>query len=161
MKKRGMTVIEVLFVTSILALFMGMVGRAIVLGYRAHRKTMERTFATRQATLVLSRMDREISTCYDWQKPDIGTTKHPTAWGDMWWNRTAPVGQPLARVDYYLDPVKQELWRKDPLGRARVVARSIEDFIVQVDAIPSYVIVTLKVKDNAVPLVLVVHPLSM
>ncbi|MFN8609581.1 MAG: hypothetical protein U0931_18725 [Vulcanimicrobiota bacterium] len=157
-----MTFIEVLFVSSILALFMGLVGRAIVMGYRAHRKTVERTFATRQATVALSRMIREISTCYTWQAPPPGSpVKHPVAWGDVWWERTAPPGQPLAKVYYYLNTATQELWRRDPAGKERVVARSIEDFTVQVDALPSYVTVSLKVKDNAIPLQVVIHPQSM
>ena len=161
-----MTLLEVMFVTGLLGLFVLMVSRALVMGFRAHRKTMERTAAYRQGSVAMSRMLRELSVGYRWTTPPIGSgVVHPTAPGVFAWERTtaATATNPAATkvVQYWLDVNSGELRTLDPLRTTgyKVVARSVTDFRVEV--LPGEIKATLDTKDNGVPLVIVGHPQQM
>ena len=163
-----MTLLEVTFVTGLLGLFVLMVSRALVMGFRAHTKTMTRTAAYRQGSLAMSRMLRELTVCYQWLTPAIGSgVIHPTAPGAFSWKRTTKDTGSLALygttkdVQYWRDVNKSELRALDPslpVGY-RVVARDVTDFQVEVQA--TEIKVTLDTKDNGVPLVIVGHPQQM
>lgn len=168
MKRRAMTLLEVTFVTGLLGLFVLMVSRALVMGFRAHRKTMERTAAYRQGSVAMSRMLRELTVCYQWLAPAVGSgVVHPTAPGDFSWERTTKDTGSMINygatktVQYWRDVARSELRARDtslPSGY-RVVAREVTDFRVEVQA--TEVKVTLDTKDNGIPLVIVGHPQQM
>lgn len=168
MKRRGLTLLEVVFVSGLLGLFVLMVARALVMGFRAHQRTMDRSYAYRRGSVAMSRILREISVCGHWTAPLPGTlVVHPVADGDLVWERTTPgyspagdIGQ-LKPVRYWRDPAKSELIRKDTNlpGGSRVEAKDVTDFTVEV--LPGIVKVTLEVKNNAVPLVIVGNTISM
>ncbi len=167
MKRRAMTLLEVMFVTGLLGLFTVMVSRALVMGFRAHRKTMERTAAQRQGSVAMSIILREIAVCFDWNVPAVGSgLQHPTAQGQLNWRRnTRDTGTsftlPTELVEYWLDVDSQELRKTNPQAPAgfEVVARSVTDF--SVDVRTDKIVVTLQTKDNGVPLVVVGHPIRM
>jgi len=163
-----MTLLEVMFVTGLLGLFMLMVSRALVMGFRAHKKTMERTAAYRQGSVAMSRMLRELTVCYQWVTPAIGSgVVQPTAPGAFSWNRTTKdTGSLLAygsikNVQYWRDVNQSELRALDPSLPAgyRVVARDVTDFRIEVQA--TEIKVTLDTKNNGVPLVIVGRPQQM
>lgn len=162
-----MTLLEVVFVTGLLGLFVLMVSRALVMGFRAHRKTIERTAAQRQGALAMSEMLREMAVCFDWTAPAVGSgLQHPTAPGQMLWRRTTretgtTILLPTQAVEYWLEVSRHELRKTapdQPLGY-RVVARDVTDFTVDVQT--NRIKVTLTTKDNGVPLVVVGRPLRM
>ena len=166
-RPRAMTLLEVVFVTGLMGLFVLMVSRALVMGFRAHKKTMERTAAQRQGAVAMSRMLRELSMGFRWNAPAIGSpTVHPTAPGQLSWQRTVrgtgpSLGLTTKRVQYWLDVDSHELRKEDTtLGAGyRVVARDVVDF--RVDVQTDRVKVALETKDNGVPLVVVGHPINM
>lgn len=164
-----MTLLEVVFVTGLLGLFVLMVSRALVMGFRAHRKTLERTAAQRQGALAMSEILREMAVCFAWTAPAVGSgLQHPTAPGQLTWRRTTretgsaiPITLPTLPVEYWLDVNSHELRKTDANLAAgyRVVARDVTDFTVDVQT--NKIKVTLSTKDNGVPLVVVGHPLRM
>ncbi len=162
-----MTLLEVVFVTGLLGLFVLMVSRALVMGFRAHKKTMERTSAQREGAVAMSKILREIAICFDWNVPAVGSgLQHPTAQGQLNWRRnTRETGTSFLLdtqfVEYWLDVDSHELRKTDPQRAAgfRVVARAVTDFTVDVRT--DKIVVTLTTKDNGVPLVVVGHPIRM
>lgn len=162
-----MTLLEVMFVTGLMGLFTLMVSRALVMGFRAHKKTMERTAAQRQGAVAMSRILRELAMCYRWNVPAIGSpTAHPNAPGQLSWQRTSrntgpSLGTSTVNVQYWMDTNSHELRKQDPSLPAgyRTVARDVTDF--RVDVLTDKVKVTLETKDNGVPLVVVGHPINM
>ena len=167
-QRRAMTLLEVVFVSGVLGLFVMMVGRALVMGFRAHQRTMDRSFAYRRGSVAMSRILREISSCGRWTAPAIGSgVVHPLADGDLIWARTtagySPAGDitQLKPVRYWRNAATSELIRKDPNlpGGTRAEAKDVTDFTVEV--LPGVVKVTLAIKNNAVPLVIVGNTISM
>lgn len=163
-----MTLLEVVFVSGLLGLFVLMVARALVMGFRAHQRTMDRSYAYRRGSVAMSRMLREISSCGHWTAPAIGAAvAHPLADGDLVWERTTPGYSPagdvtqLKPVAYWRNAITSELVRKDTNlpGGSRVEAKDVTDFAVEV--LPGVVKVTLTIKNNAVPLVIVGNTISM
>ena len=162
-----MTLLEVMFVTGLLGLFVLMVSRAMVMGFRAHRKTMERSAAQREGAVAMSKILREMAVCFDWGTPLVGSgVQHPTAPGQMTWQRTTretgtSFSTPTQPVEYWLHTDSHELRKTDatmPAGY-RVVTRGATDF--SVDVRTDKIVVTLTTKDNGVPLVVVGHPIRM
>jgi len=163
-----MTLLEVVFVSGLLGLFVLMVARALVMGFRAHQRTMDRSFAYRRASVVMSRILREISSCAHWTTPPVGmAVVQPLADGDLVWERTtagySPAGDitQLKPVRYWRNALTDELIRKDTNlpGGMRVEAKDVKNFTVEV--MPGMVKVTMTIKNNGVPLVVVGNPISM
>lgn len=163
-----MTLLEVVFVSGLLGLFVLMVARALVMGFRAHQRTMDRSFAYRRGSVAMSRILREISSCAHWTTPPVGTAVvQPLADGDLVWERTTPGYSPagnlaqLKPVRYWRNALTKELVRKDSNlpGGQRVEAKDVKDFTVEV--MPGMVKVTLTIENNQVPLVIVGNPISM
>lgn len=163
-----MTLLEVVFVSGLLGLFVLMVARALVMGFRSHQRTMERSYAYRRGAVAMSRMLREISCCGSWANPPAGSlVVHPLADGQLAWRRTtagySPTGDVnlLKSVSYWRNATTSELIRKDTNlpGGTRVEAKDVTDFAVEV--MPGVVKVTLSIKNNAVPLVIVGNTITM
>jgi len=163
-----MTLLEVVFVCGLLGLFVLMVAQAILYGLRAHQRTMDRTYYYRQASVVLSRLMREISVGIKWGPPSgLYTIMNPVADGDLEFIRSTQNysntglladGQKLR---YWRNPSpKFELVRKDVSGGTqRVVARQVTDFIVEPTV--NNIKVTLIIKNNEAPLVAVGQAIKM
>lgn len=161
-----MTLLEVVFVSAILGLFVLMVARALVMGFRAHQRTMDRSYHYRQGAVALSRLVREISVCILWVSPGVNTgISHPIADGDLIFMRTNETysrgAGPPHEVRYWRDVNTQELIRKDstlPGGKKAVVGQVL-DF--SVEPVAGSVKVSLTIKNNGVPLVVVGQPIRM
>ncbi|MBT9586924.1 hypothetical protein IV102_26520 [bacterium] len=150
----ALSLLEVLFVTSLLGLFMTMVSRALVLGYRAHVVTLEKTFHYREATVVISRILREVSTCNDWIAPPLGGA--PASNMDLWRNNKNSATTPPpsgVHVQYYHDAPSRELRLVDPLRASgyRVVARQVEKFTVEAQT-PNVIKISVLIYGNNVPI---------
>ncbi|MGE0490383.1 MAG: type II secretion system protein J [Vulcanimicrobiota bacterium] len=61
-KSRGISLIEVLVAGALMAIFMTMVGRALVLGFRTQARSSEKVQAVREATMALDEIARDVST---------------------------------------------------------------------------------------------------
>ena len=150
----ALSLLEVLFVTSLLGLFMTMVSRALVLGYRAHVVTLNKTFHYREATVAIARMLREISTCNTWVVPLVGG---PTASSmNFYRNNSSSATTPLpcgVEVHYYHDGPTRELRLVDPLRASgyKVVARQVENFAVEAQT-PNVIKISVLIYGNNVPI---------
>lgn len=148
---------EVLFVTSLLGLFMYMVVRALMMGYRAHIVTIEKTARYRDATVALAKMVREISTANEIETPPLSalpaTANRLTLWRNNATSYTTGLGSGV-HVDYTYDPASKELRAEDlnrPPLNYRVVVRDVEGFTVVVESI-KHIDIAIAVKGNNVPL---------
>lgn len=154
-RREALSLLEVLFVTALLGVFMTMVCRALVLGYRAHVRTIDKTFHYREATVAVSRMLREISTCNAWVAPPIGG---PAASGmDFWRNNSTSATAPPpsgVHVQYTFDLPTRELREADParVPPYKVVARDVESFSVLASP-PNVIKISVKIYGNNVPIV--------
>lgn len=156
-RRQALSLLEVLFVTGILSLFMTMVCYALVLGYRAHLRTVDKTQHYREATIALSRITREISTCNAWIAPPIFSNGPLAGPLELWRNNSTNNGAPATgvHVKYTFDAPSGELRLDDPsrpMGH-KVVARGIKD--IQVDVQDPEIKISLLVKDMYVPIVIV------
>jgi hypothetical protein len=150
----ALSLLEVLFVTSLLGLFMSMVARALVLGYRAHVVTLEKTFHYREATVAVARMLREVSTCNSWDMPPVGGPPANTM--HFWRNNSSSASVPPpsgVEVEYVHDAASRELRLTDPSRAAgyKVVARQVENFTVQAEA-PNVIKIAVLIYGNNVPI---------
>lgn len=161
-----MTLLEVVFVSALLGLFVLMVARALVMGFRAHQRTMDRSYHYRQGAVALSRLVREISVCILWVNPGVNSgISHPLADGDLIFMRTNEAysrgSGPPQEVRYWRDATTKELIRKDPSlpGGKKAVVGDVLDFTVE--PVAGSVKVSLSVKNNGVPLIVVGQPIRM
>lgn len=155
----ALTLLEVLFVTSLLGLFMYMVVRALMMGYRAHILTIEKTARYRDATVAVARMVRELSTANTVYTPDFGgswTTNNPDnrlhlARNDATSALAAPPNG--TEVEYVYDAPSKELRFTDPSRTPpyRVVAREVDGFTVEAKSLRIYDI-SIALKDNEIPI---------
>ena len=150
-----MSLLEVLFVTALLGLFMTMVSRALILGYRAHVVTLEKTFHYREGTLAAARMLREISTCNGWELPLMGNSGTIMRfWRN---NSTSASSGPSSGVlvEYTHDAASRELRLTDPLRTPpyKVVAREVDAFTVDTQT-PNVVRISILIHGNNVPIVI-------
>ncbi len=156
--RRAVTLVEVLVVGGVLGLVLAMVGKALVMGYRVHKKSIDGTAHYREATLALSRMLREISTCVLWVEPPTGTGpftpdvtnrmrffRADETTGVALFSGPGPVGKEVA---YWVDHTNHELRRLDPdhPWGYRVVVRDLDSFTV--DVVDPNVTLVLKVRGN-------------
>lgn len=141
-----------------MGLVLAMVGKALVMGYRVHQKSIDGTAHHREAVLALSRLLREVSTCVLWVEPPTGTGPFtPDVTNRMSFYRAdettgvalisgpAPVGK---EVSYWVDNTNRELRRFDPSHPwgYRVVVRELETFTV--DVVDPNVTLTIQVRGN-------------
>lgn len=133
---------------------MTMVSRALVLGYRAHVVTLNKTFHYREATVVISKMLREISTCNAWIAPPLGSP--PASTMHFWRNNKNSASTPPpsgVEVNYFHDAPSRELRLVDPLRPSgyKVVAREVENFTVEAQT-PNVIKISVLIYGNNVPI---------
>lgn len=128
-----MSLLEVVFVCGLFAVFTSMVAQALVMAYGAHVKTRDKVHATRQAQVGLNRLAREFRTCRQLVQPApvSGTWVVPTPAAPLVFRRNSAGG--LLEVRYWYDDTTGEIRRLQPgdPSSGRLVAQAVDGFRVR------------------------------
>ncbi|MBS2040905.1 hypothetical protein JST97_38315 [bacterium] len=145
-----MTLVEVLVVSAVFGLILGLITQAMVTAYKAQARTASHTESYRSALLMAARLERELNTCHNFQGPIpmMSGLVTPLTGNPLRFVRndetSAPAMTTGVSVNYYYDPLAREVLRSDNRNpKPRVVARGVQNFAV--NSLPRHIDVVLQV----------------
>ena len=141
MKRRGLTLVEILVVSGVFTLILGLITHSLAMAYRAQARTSSHTESYRSGLLTAARLERELSTCSNFLSPLplLAGVTTPTSANPLRFVRndenSAPSMTTGVTVTYHFDPLTRNLVRSDTRNpRPRVVAQGVQSFTVDAQA---------------------------
>ena len=144
---RGASLVEMLIVFTIFTIIMVMVADMSSLALHSQVEVTDTVEARRKATIAMSVIRRELSTCRSLESPD------PNVGTNGWWQPSNSdrlvlhVNRPggTKRIDYWFDDATKSIWRSDD-NEERPILSGVESFGFQQEPGPEAHILKINVK---------------